>query len=549
MNYNIFTSNQSLGDLASIQTPKNTAAIRNDAFATKTSTQSTSDNDSFARMMERIKNKTNEEQQKQQNAAQHAHTAHSKSNAQTRETQSNDIQSRGFDNAQSLLSSLLTPVTEETSVKENPTDALDGVDIVSLIDELTKLIEDTANENEEPTTLTSSLEDIINSDETPKRENLLNILSAILSDQSNETGENDLKGQNQSFFDMLDAIQTALNSDTGYKLLSNLTPEELNALDEGIQLYIDGELSAEDEQALEEVIAQFVALIPPQDNKDYKAPAPGTETDIALTSDTAKAQPTDEKHYTQSRYDARYDGQSQTAHADAQSKSDFKATLKDSAQNAHASIPQTANDNTKSAGQKFLQSGILPDATLPALDSPLTTNGIGINAQSVTQQSGQSALATTITQGQSPAHASTATQLVSATIQKAIKDGDTTKIKLDLDPPELGRVEVKMSIDKDSKAKIVLTAEKPETFMMLQKDSDVLHKAMSDAGLDMDGGSDLSFELASDNRDFNNPNGQNGRGNASGKNSDGFAEGETIATTMDWHVDPDTGRMRYNTVV
>ena len=132
--------------------------------------------------------------------------------------------------------------------------------------------------------------------------------------------------------------------------------------------------------------------------------------------------------------------------------------------------------------------------------------------------------------------------MVSATIQRALKACDDTNIKLRLDPPELGRVEVKMSIDQDNKTKIVLTSERADTHTMMQKDADILNRVLSEAGVDTDGG--LSFELASDSHDFNDRqhHGQTGRGGKQAGNDDL----PDIETTLNWQVDPDTGRTRYN---
>ena len=63
-----------------------------------------------------------------------------------------------------------------------------------------------------------------------------------------------------------------------------------------------------------------------------------------------------------------------------------------------------------------------------------------------------------------------------------------------LDPPELGRVDVRLSIDATGKAQAHLTADQPQTLDLLQKDSAALTRALRDAGLDVsqDG---LNFSL------------------------------------------------------
>ena len=54
-----------------------------------------------------------------------------------------------------------------------------------------------------------------------------------------------------------------------------------------------------------------------------------------------------------------------------------------------------------------------------------------------------------------------------------------------LDPPELGRVEVRLSIDASGKTEAHMTADQPETLNLLQKDSGSLTQALRDAGLDV----------------------------------------------------------------
>ncbi len=67
-----------------------------------------------------------------------------------------------------------------------------------------------------------------------------------------------------------------------------------------------------------------------------------------------------------------------------------------------------------------------------------------------------------------------------------------------LDPPELGRVEVRLSIDASGKTEAHMTADQPETLNLLQKDSSSLTQALRDAGLDVSN-SGLNFSLRSQN--------------------------------------------------
>jgi hypothetical protein len=79
---------------------------------------------------------------------------------------------------------------------------------------------------------------------------------------------------------------------------------------------------------------------------------------------------------------------------------------------------------------------------------------------------------------------------------------------------------------------------------MLQRDAQLLERALQETGLEADGDS-LSFELAQDNEGFNQDGNHDGSRNQTGKNGNDGEE-EIIETTMTWQVDPESGHMRYN---
>jgi len=142
-----------------------------------------------------------------------------------------------------------------------------------------------------------------------------------------------------------------------------------------------------------------------------------------------------------------------------------------------------------------------------------------------------------------------ATQLVAATLTKSAKGGENSTINLRLDPPELGNVSVRLSFGKDKAVKAHVTVEKPETFMMLQRESHMLERALQSAGLDTTQGQSISFELAQDNSAFrHNNNGESndnfGGGGSSSQNV-GAAD-EIVQSSVTWQVDPSTGHVRYN---
>jgi flagellar hook-length control protein FliK len=77
----------------------------------------------------------------------------------------------------------------------------------------------------------------------------------------------------------------------------------------------------------------------------------------------------------------------------------------------------------------------------------------------------------------------------------AAKSADGTRhFDIRLDPPELGRVDVRLTVDDAGKAQAALAVEKPQTLALLQKDSTHLERALKDAGLDLSQNG-LSFSL------------------------------------------------------
>jgi hypothetical protein len=90
------------------------------------------------------------------------------------------------------------------------------------------------------------------------------------------------------------------------------------------------------------------------------------------------------------------------------------------------------------------------------------------------------------------------------------KDGEK-HFDIRLDPAELGRVDVKLSIDDAGKTQASLTAEKPQTLELLQRDRQTLERALRDAGLDLTGGG-LNFSLKGQERDANTGSQPRGRG-------------------------------------
>lgn len=140
-----------------------------------------------------------------------------------------------------------------------------------------------------------------------------------------------------------------------------------------------------------------------------------------------------------------------------------------------------------------------------------------------------------------------ATQMVAATMTRAGKEGMSDTMTLRLDPPELGSVNIRLEFGKDKMVKAHLTVEKPETYLMLQRDGLALERALQNAGLDANSSS-ISFELAQGGGDYTPDNegkggGEKNFGSRAGKNENAAEE---ISSTMTWAVDSETGHVRYN---
>jgi flagellar hook-length control protein FliK len=139
-----------------------------------------------------------------------------------------------------------------------------------------------------------------------------------------------------------------------------------------------------------------------------------------------------------------------------------------------------------------------------------------------------------------PAHEQIAVQ-----IKNAMQNGNS-RLTVALHPVELGRVEVKLDIDKDKNVTATIVVDRPATLDLLRNDAKALERALQDAGLQTGSGS-LSFNL----RDSNGQNGdtaQNGTGtggSGSGTGAGGSdAKAETaradVIATADGYVDLET---------
>lgn len=74
------------------------------------------------------------------------------------------------------------------------------------------------------------------------------------------------------------------------------------------------------------------------------------------------------------------------------------------------------------------------------------------------------------------------------------KDDGADHISLRLDPPELGKLHIRLEIAQDGRAQVVVTADNRDTLDMLQRDVRGLERALADAGVKAESGS-MQFNL------------------------------------------------------
>ncbi len=82
----------------------------------------------------------------------------------------------------------------------------------------------------------------------------------------------------------------------------------------------------------------------------------------------------------------------------------------------------------------------------------------------------------------------------------------TNRFQIRLDPPELGRIDVRMKMDEAGNLNARLAVERPETLEFLQRDARALERALAQAGLD-DSRTSLEFTLKQDFPGGDHPSG------------------------------------------
>jgi flagellar hook-length control protein FliK len=231
----------------------------------------------------------------------------------------------------------------------------------------------------------------------------------------------------------------------------------------------------------------------------------------------------------------------------------------------------TASTSKKADGKstKDITGDISPQATLATnqlvnltSSSLQTVNSDGtlmINNNMITVQNMPSSMTNPIFTSASAIATHPSIQAVAQMIEKAASGSEKAKQELtvQLDPPELGRMQVQLSLEKDGVMKVHLLTEKQETLNLFQRDAHALKSALDNAGIKIDSSS-LTFDMASGgDQSFQQLMGGSQNNNQSGNGQSsrlmGISAGaldsnalSSIDTKMDFTPNSITGNVHYS---
>lgn len=139
-------------------------------------------------------------------------------------------------------------------------------------------------------------------------------------------------------------------------------------------------------------------------------------------------------------------------------------------------------------------------ATQPAAHTETQTANVQPVATQVQTQTASPIVAASLQVVPQTAQMAMQPDLTALAVQIAAKSDDGNKqFDIRLDPAELGRVDVKLTIDDQGRAQAHLAVEKPQTLDMLQNDRSNLERALRDSGVDLSQNG-LNFSLKGQDR-------------------------------------------------
>ncbi|HTO41837.1 MAG TPA: flagellar hook-length control protein FliK, partial [Rhizomicrobium sp.] len=172
--------------------------------------------------------------------------------------------------------------------------------------------------------------------------------------------------------------------------------------------------------------------------------------------------------------------------------------------------PGTANASAQADPQQVAQPA---SATHSSAQAPGAPSVASVTAPTLPQAQGQAPATVQVAQ-QMPLAAQPDFSALAVQIATQSKDG-AQHFSIRLDPAELGRVDVRLSIDHTGHAQAHLSVEKPQTLDLLQRDRNDLERALKDSGIDLSQ-SGLNFSLKGQERHGEQPTTFKGRSRALG---------------------------------
>jgi flagellar hook-length control protein FliK len=137
--------------------------------------------------------------------------------------------------------------------------------------------------------------------------------------------------------------------------------------------------------------------------------------------------------------------------------------------------------------------------------APTAVGGVAAPAQNAGPSGAHAAVAAKATPQAPPEPPA---EQIAVHIAKASSEG-LDKISVKLKPESLGHVQVRLDVGNDGRTQVVVSADRPDTLDLLQRDAQSLVRALNDAGLQTSQ-QNLSFNL----RDQGMPQGNGGGGQA-----------------------------------
>ena len=241
--------------------------------------------------------------------------------------------------------------------------------------------------------------------------------------------------------------------------------------------------------AVAEVASRTAPIAPTVTKIETAAMANATQTAIHTPTAQAKI----EAQALPIPFDAK-PSDSKDSNADSKSGSGDKSPAQPGSVHNAADAPKSADATAPN----------FPDAQ-PSTPAPSHTNSAStntnlataVNTQATTPATATPQIAATLHVSQQPQQNMPADQATFAALGVAIaaksKDGEK-QFDINMHPADLGRVDVRISVDADGKTQAHLSAEHPQTLQMLQNDKATLERNLRDAGLNV-ANNGLSFSL------------------------------------------------------